>query len=451
MSTFPYAHQKLLVLNGTVATTGNSSNLTAGGFGLFDKSSNTVVTAANAAAHSYVYLAQGSYYAADKVGNSPLVGLKESVKSPGINAKYVRRFYKVLAQNPARQILKIGGTTAVQFFADTTYRLRVEAKGSAALRLLNHDLYKNVSFYTGCAATDCISGCDKEYVDAAKVYKAWADYINADPLLSLFVKATAYTQGATTTATYAAGTNTVTVASVAGITIGQTVSGPGVYGTVTAINALVLTLNTTATASGTTVPVSVGTIVADNYVPVANSTTAPTNIAYLVLEGAYVDTVFSDCSFNPIDYYQKEPVILSASLVDEKGDPCLVEVSINSNTNENVIEIQAPVQGEGLGETVLRDYIQSREYEGIHFSKHPRKRDVELDPLFSVVSRTHSYNRYYLQFSVPRFTNASNTFSNDQFLYGFAFDATVNTTAFETLMNAWLAANNPSVTLETIA
>jgi hypothetical protein len=450
MPTFPYAHQKLLVLNGTVVTSGNSSALTAGDFGLYDKNSNVAVSIANAAAHPYVYLAQGSYYTSDKAGNTPLTGLKESVKSPGINAKYVRRFYKIAAQKPASQVLKVGGTAGVQFLADVTYRLRVEAKGAAALRLLNHDLYKHVPFYTGCGSTDCLSGCDKEYVDSGKVYKGWADSINADPLLSLFVRATAYTQITTTTATYTTGASKITVASVAGLVVGQTISGSGVYGVITSINGLDLILNNSVTASATAAPVSAAKIIDATYVPAANSTTLPVNVAYLVLEVAYIDTVFSDCSFHPTDFYQKEPVIVYVSLVDERGDLCSEGPHINSNINENTIELQAPVQGEGLGESVIRDYIQSRQYEGIHFSKFSRKREIELDPVFTVVSRGHSYNRYYLQFNVPRFANSTNTFSNDQFLYGFSFDSSVNTNSFEDLMNAWLTANNPSVALETI-
>jgi len=71
MATFPYAHQKLFVLNGTVSTTGNSSNLQAGDFGMFDQKLNTVVTVGTVTNTPKVYLAQGSYYANDRIGNTP--------------------------------------------------------------------------------------------------------------------------------------------------------------------------------------------------------------------------------------------------------------------------------------------------------------------------------------------------------------------------------------------
>ncbi|HEY4062340.1 MAG TPA: hypothetical protein VGM30_10590 [Puia sp.] len=450
MANFPYAHQKLLVLNGTVNATGDSSTLTAGEFGIYNKNTNVVVTPANAGANPYVYLAQGSYYTKDSVGNTPLVGLKESLKSPGINAKYVTRFYKIGAKAAANNIIKVGGASDLQFQSDFTYRLRVEAKGSPALRTLNRHLYKNVPFFTGCATSQCLTGCDKEYVDAGTVYKGWADYINADPLLSLFVIATPYREIATFSGVWAAGASNVIASDISQLVVGQTLIGPGLFGTITGFVGNIVNLDTPNTKSGLAVPVSVGAVIDNTYVPAPNSTTVPTSVAYLLLTAAYIDTVFSDCSFNPIDFYQKEPIILYASLVDETGNPCHTGPHINSNTNENTEQVREPVQPEGLGETVLRDYIKAREYDGIHFNRWPRKREVEIDPAFQVVTRSKSYNRYYFQFNVPKFSNSTNTFNNDQFLYGFAFESTIDTTAFEALMTAWLAANNPLVTLEVI-
>lgn len=439
-----------MVLNGRVNTTGDSSTLTAGAFGMYDKNTNAVVTAANAAASPYVYLALGSYYSSDSVGNSPLVGLKESIKSPGINAKYVRRFYKINYKFPANMILKVGGEAGVQFNSDYTYRLRVEIKGSPALRTLNRHLYKHVPFFTGCPSETCLSGCEKEYVDPGLVYKGWADYINADPLLSLFIKATPLSEIATKTAQSTAAVASITLNDATGVTVGQYIVGPGVYGKVVGVAGNLVSLDQPTTVTGTGIPVSVAQLVDGAYVPVPNSTIPPVKIAYLIIEAAYVDTVFGDCSFNPIDFYQKEPIILYASLVDETGNPCLTGPHINSNTGENTLDIREPVQPEGLGETVLRDYIKSREYEGIHFNRKARKREVEIDPAFQVVARGDVFTRYYLQFNVPRFSNSTNTFNNDQFLYGFAIDGNNETDAFEALMGAWLTANNPAVALEVI-
>jgi len=59
--------------------------------------------------------------------------MKESLKTPPIDAKHVTRFYAEFAKPAANQIVKIGGSPDIQFQADYTYRLRVEAKGSPAL------------------------------------------------------------------------------------------------------------------------------------------------------------------------------------------------------------------------------------------------------------------------------------------------------------------------------
>lgn len=452
MSNFPYALPKQLIGDGTVATTGDSGDLTALDLGMFDKNTHVVVTSGNAASHPYVYLAQGSAYSVDALGNTPLGRLKESIKTNGINAKYVTRFYKIASQAAAAHILRIGGATALNFESDKTYTLRVEAKGSPALRMLNRQLYKHVPFFTGCASSDCLAGCDKEYVDPASVYLGWATYINRDPLLSQLVVAAAYKQAAATTMTNTGADAIIVVADATGIVVGQLAIGAGITPgtTVASISGTSITLSAVTTVISGGTAVTFNTPVTSSYTPSANSTTAFTTIAFMTLNAAYVDTSFSTCVFDPIDFYQKEPIILYASLVDSDGNPCTDGPKINSNTSENTVELQAPVSPEGVGETVIRDYILSRQYEGIRYSTDARFREVEKDPIFSVVDKTKLFTRYYLQFHVPVFSNPSNTFSSTQYLVSIAFESTVSVSAFETLMAAWLTANNPSVSLETI-
>lgn len=453
MSTYPYALPKQIIGTGAVATTGDSGDLTAGQLGMFNKNTHVVVTTGNAASHPYVYFAQGSHYSVDSVGNTPLGRLQESIKTTGINAKYVTKFYKTTAQAAANHILRIGGATALNFEAGKTYNLRLEFKGSPALRTLNRHMYKHIPFFTGCETGDCLTGCAKEYVDPGTVMKGWADYANNDPLVKLFATVTPYVQtAATTVASDTDADVTVEVASGTGIAVGQLVQGAGISPDtfVTVVSGTTITLNKATGVLTGSQAITFSTEVTDAYSPAANSETASTKIGFLVIKAAYVDTSFSTCVFNPIDFYQKEPIIIYASLVDEAGNPCADGPKINSNVGENTVEIQAPVSPEGVGETVIRDYILSRQYEGIRFSSDARFREVEKDPIFSVVDKTKLFNRYYLQYSVPVFVNHSQTFSANQYLVSFAFESTVDTAAFEALMAAWLTANNPSVSLQTI-
>lgn len=453
MSTFPYALPKQLIGSGTIVTAGDSGDLTAGQLGMFNKNTHAVVTTGNAASHPYVYFAQGSYYSVDNLGNTPLGRLQESVKTTGINAKYVTKFYKTVSQAAANHILRIGGASALNFEAGKTYNLRLEFKGSPALRTLNRHMYKHVPFFTGCETNDCLAGCGKEFVDPGTVMKGWADYINRDPLTSLFVQATPYVQTAATTVSSDTDADvTVVVADGTGIAIGQLVQGAGIAPE-TFVTNVVGTTVTLSKASGVLVgsqAITFSTQVTGSYSAAANSETPFTKIGFLVIKAAYVDTSFSTCVFNPVDFYQKEPIIIYASLVDSEGKPCVEGPKINSNVGENTVEIQAPVSPEGVGETVIRDYILSRQYEGIRFSSDARFREVEKDPIFSVVDKTKLFTRYYLQYSVPVFINHSQTFSANQYLVSFAFESTVDTSAFEALMAAWLTANNPSVSLQTI-
>lgn len=451
MSTIGYAHQSLHILEGTVKTTGTSANLTAGQFGLYDKNTHAVVTAGNAASHPYAYIATGSYYTTDNLGSTPYLGMKESVKTPGINAKYVSRFYKMSAAAAANQIVDAGYGT--EFETDKTYYLRVEAKGTPVLRVLNRHMYKNVPFYTGCASTDCLEGCDKDYTDAALVMKGWADYITADPLLKLFVTATPYVEVAATTGTYTSADLTIVVADATDIAAGQLVEGVGipVGTTVVSVASTTVTISAASTAAGTAAALTFSSIVDSSYVSPATSVLKQAVKAKIRFNFGYIDTVFGTCSFHPADFYQKEPIVGYISLVDTNGDPCVAGPKINSSTGEAITEVQAPVVPQGLGETVLRDYLKSREYAQIHFQLDPRRREIELDPVFTAVNKTGTYIRYYLQFSVPKLSNSTNTFNSDQYLVGFAVPTGTSVTAFEALFAAWFAANNPAVSLTTIA
>jgi hypothetical protein len=74
------------------------------------------------------------------------------------------------------------------------------------------------------------------------------------------------------------------------------------------------------------------------------------------------------------------------------------------------------IQGEGFGETIVRDLILSERYRQNDWNDDPRIREITLgDAPLTAISRTASYWRYVIQHSVPRFNNPSGTFDNDQY------------------------------------
>lgn len=195
MSYFPHAYQKMLVgtnatafydgndttgLNGTNATTA----LAAGQIGIVSAKNHKVAdldgtpTYAN---YPMIYLAQGSFHSVDKIGSHG--GFQETVKTKGINPKYVSAFYVTQPTNPVNEVVNISYSYAstCQVTCNTTYRLRLDIKGSPALRFLAHNAYFTLDANSGC--------CDgTNPVDPAFVMLQWAERIATYATLKDFVK-----------------------------------------------------------------------------------------------------------------------------------------------------------------------------------------------------------------------------------------------------------------------
>jgi len=371
-----------------------SANL--GKFGLYDAKS--FANLAGAGTSSPFIIASSSLTpGTDKI--SPFIGgFSESMKSKAINPKYVSGFFYSAPKTASQAVTYVGQTATTKaapyscacpnFLCGETYYLRIDIKGSPALRFLNHNAYQVLSYYTGCCSTTT-----PNEVDPAFVMIGWAKqiagtqttpYNDANPILSPFVLPVVQT--------YDPSTVTWTYWSKDG-------------GNVT-INGSVI-----ATSDWDTYVTPVGVAAADV-------------CAGLILAGAYVDTRFGDCSFEPTDYFEKEPIQIYASEVDETGDPCVFTgLCVKRGTgadNDPATAGLGPVlgiQGEGFGETVVRDLILSERYRQNNWNDDPRIREITLGnaPL-SVISRTGTYGRFYVQHSVPRFNNPTGTFDNDQYL-----------------------------------
>ncbi len=185
--------------------------------------------------------------------------------------------------------------------------------------------------------------------------------------------------------------------------------------------------------------------------------------AHLELTAAYIETKFGTCTFTPTDKYDLEPLFMYTAIVDETGDPCSSfcfttthsNTGVNTSANDNTV-IQAPVQANGVGETVIRDLILSNRYLQNAYPdsgrvESLRMREIEIDPMIDAVSRSSYYDQIMILHNVPRFNNPTSTFDNDQYLLVVHVPKGTTTTALTDFVvgSANLAQGTNAIALET--
>lgn len=383
MSYFNHAFNKTFVgTNGFVTGGQATSQLGIGQFSFYtEKKTNNYdawqqVTDFERAGCCPLVLVSGSIHPNDKIGKYH-GGYSESVKSKSINPKYVQSFYKVLPCTPQQAQIVVGATSydfggdcAKQFLCGETYSLRLDIKGSPALRFLTRNSYYTSGAYTGCCAEDAIAPLP---VNPLIVYSKWAyDFLNS-PLIAPFI------QVAITYSTNG-GASWTTLADVDS------------YGNTSVEALLPYTLEGAAFPGGTD----------------------ENTLAGLIITGAYADTRFGDCTFYPNDSIIAflEPVKLYASEVDLNGDPCAF-TGLCKN------DVCQPIQLKGTGENVIRDLILTEGYmqQPFYTGQDLRIREITNGTdVTEAIDRNSYYTRYYLKHSVPRFNNPTGTFDNDQYL-----------------------------------
>jgi hypothetical protein len=429
MSYFGHAFQKMFI--GTTAlnttTTDTSADIaedTVGTFALTDCNYNVVSAAsADVTAGKPLYLVATSVLPNDKIG--PFHGgYKETNKSKMINPKYVSDFWRVDDVTPVSQIVVLGRTSATAdadcpcFFCDETYDIRLDIKGSPALRFMNHNIYENLSFYTGCCPTGATTAVN---VDPAVVMLGFMDYITNDPILPSMIRT-----GVEVTIDASAETPTYV------LYVPDAMS--------TAERNAFLAEYIAAGGDADTTVASASTYDGSAFDP---DTNLADYCAGLVIQAGYVETKFGNCTFQPCDFYERQPLQIYASLIDHEGNPC------PTCSNLEVTTIQEALQGQGFGETVVRELILSESYLQNHFhTGDERIREITQGyDILGAVDRDTLYTRYYIKHSVPRFNNPSGTFDNDQYVLCIVTAAPI--AGFETLMSTWLAAAGTPVTLKT--
>lgn len=361
-----------------------------------------------------VYLAQGSINTLDKLG--PFAGgYQESVKTKGINPKYVNKFFRV---DPTCPIAEISNVCACgpDVQCGTSYYLRVDVKGSPALRFLTHNAYRTYASDNICCPADPTASTA---VDPMMVFTNWAWQILRDPIMNNFIAPELTWGGATT--------GTLSYADAQAWWAANPLSTPmDLYNYINIDEG-----NFSSTG--------------DAYTP---GTTVTTDMC-IKLHGSYVDTQFGTCSFHPQDFYELAPVKIYASITDQQGDPCVDQIFCV--TNQDTLG----VQGSGYGHKYLRDAILFRRYMQEQYVYDPRLREVmNQDQVYNYIIGTNFYTAYGILHSVPRFNNPTSTFDNDQYLITIIQpDSDCNTddgknTQFEDWMNAYLAKAGNGVQLE---
>lgn len=462
MAYFSHAYQKIMIGNSLKTTVGSLSDLTAGQLGVVGMDHQTIkitdVTTASYATHPMVYLAQGSFHTVDEVGMHS--GYLRPVKSKGINPKYVSKVWVSDAKNAQNNVWHVCSDNC-HLECDTTYRLRIDVKGSRVLGALQRNLYFNVDAYTGC--------CTDDPVDPITVLLQWANGINENPLGKPFVQASVV--GLNSLGDFVvsvdSGTITASVSDNEDIVpeVGNVLQVDDDYYVIATVEEQTndddevtgweitvkeydwLTGETGSSAA--TLDDTTGEALAmylvpdmDNYEPLTSTTAISNSHSCLVIESAYVDTKFGDCSYSKNDRVDIEPVIIKVSILDETGDPCVVNCF-------KPTEIQEAHQGAGYGETLLQEYILSKSYEQEFWEDDPRYRETKDQTFNTDVDRTAKYKVLNILHSVPRKSNPSGTFDNDQYLIRILFKSTFDNSALITWLNAYLTSANSGVQVET--
>jgi hypothetical protein len=373
-------------------------------------SANTVlqgtVVPATIASAPQIYLAQGSINTTDRLG--PFAGgYQESVKTKGINPRYVTKFWKQCPLDPQAEVVDVCICEGAEPQCGTSYYLRIDIKGSPALRFLSHNAYKTLSSSNYCCPADPLAPTALSVADSFGILVDWAWQILFDPWMGQFIAP-------------------------------ELISDAGTW-TYTDIQTW------WAANGGNSVNLANKPSKEDLYAAYISEVGTPTSLtgACILLYGAYVDTQFGTCSFHPQDHYELEPVKIYASITDQLGDPCVDQIFCIEKT-------QLAQQGSGYGHRYIRDLILFRRYMQENYVYDPRLREVMDQDVItnSGLVPTNQYTEYNVLHSVPRFNNPTGVFDNDQYLITIVFPC--ENTDFETWMQGYIDLGGNGVTMESI-
>jgi hypothetical protein len=247
--------------------------------------------------------------------------------------------------------IEAGNQCCYDFVCDTAYHFKFDLHGTPAYQAFNGWITREFAITTPCC--DPSSPADI-HVDGGWVYWQLALQVLSDPQLSNYILPILWYGG-----NYYYPDNTVAPGYTLPSGVTRTYNKNGLYNGSTLVPFVPL---------GTTVcPVDSG----------------------MVIQTAYVETRFKDCTFQPQDGFTYDVVRLEFSLVNWSSTHCKSDICFYKECTGHT--------GEGSGESVVRDFIHS-EYHRSFFGPGVcdlRMREVlQGDQLYSAISRTTRYTRY---------------------------------------------------------
>jgi hypothetical protein len=121
------------------------------------------------------------------------------------------------------------------------------------------------------------------------------------------------------------------------------------------------------------------------------------------ITAGYVDPKFGDCSFQPFDYYETQPVKFEVSLLNEDEDRCDV------SKWPSVLQTKIGQIARQSGEWVIREVLMKQDAYLKHinaFSLDPREREAFQMNQLSTVDRTAYYRLFYVRFKASYGNNS---------------------------------------------
>ena len=397
-------------------TTETTADLGGGGalgeFAIAD-SGYKVMNALGVAAHAGgFYLAQSSFQTSDTIGNNPgHGGYSESHKSKMILKKYISDMWITDCVNEAAAVYEVvvAPTAAKKscFPCGSDPILRVDIKGTAALRLLNRNAYQSLHgslpmLQDGQIHADgsgtvthpangvdmCCTTQDSTHSGIAPSIVAanWRDQFNNDPILSKLGTATLLVSASG--GAYAAPTDAQENAIYAGGALG--------------VNDLTSSLTNDGTWQAD-----------DSY-----------KVVITLKTSCELQTQFPDCSFDTRDFYLMGGLKTIASLQDEVGQPCVACQGYVISSETTAFKQRRTSSDTAINDILLTEnYRQSPYNQGNKDSSRFRHQEgmggivTELGRDATTSSCNGAFRVYHLLHNVPRFNNPSGVFDNDQYHY----------------------------------
>jgi hypothetical protein len=404
------------------------------------------------------YLAQSSFQTSDTIGANPgHGGYSESHKSKMIMKKYISKMWitDYVDETPAVYSLQLGPITGSQVASGTTVPanasatscwpcgsdpiMRIDIKGTAALRLLNHNAYASLSgslpmpragatvptngvdmccMPQGTTTLAGVNGVTYAGIAPSIVAMNWKDQINNDPILSKFCTAELWVSRTTGNLGSGAADN-ATYEQVTDGSVNETAIYAGGARGVHQTSAAAATVVLAAIAEGSE-GTTVGTWSMNNY-----------RVVIKLKTSCELQTQFSSCSFDTRDFYLLGGLKVEADMQDEAGVPCVAcQGYVTEGTTGTAGSISADFKQRNISsDTVINsvllteNYRQSPYNQGLRDSSRFRTQEgmagiiTELGRDATDSACNGAFVGYHLIHNVPRFNNPTGVFDNDQYHY----------------------------------